>query len=362
MSQRTGQAASNKVDTSVDFKILGPMAVVDGATRLSIGGPKPRTVLAMLIAYGGRPVSNDVIAQAVYGDDTSGRTRRRVQTYVSTLRSVVGDMISKDGNGWALRTGRSQVDALRFEDMYESVRGSQDLAPEAAAKILREALSLWRGHPYVDIEAHGLLDAELARLGELRVAVQAARIDADLASGRDADLIGEIEGFVAEHPYLERLRAQHMLALYRAGRQREALGSYHQMRSLLIADLGVDPTPELQSLERRILDQDSTLDVSPRRLIQKKAVLVADRVTRSSWPGYQSPSGRPCSRTRIRRSRVSSKLSPVEQFSMPAPPPMRYSTVSARPFRRPRRSPFDSRARACGWRSTSGMWSCQSMR
>ncbi|MGD2061733.1 MAG: BTAD domain-containing putative transcriptional regulator, partial [Acidimicrobiia bacterium] len=129
---------------------------------------------------------------------------------------------------------------------------------------------------YADIEAHGALDGEIHRLSELRVAAQAARIDADLALGRDADLVGEIEAHIAEHPYSERFRAQHMLALYRAGRQQEALRSYEQMRTLLLEELGIDPTPDLQDLERRILDQDESLRVVPTQTIQRRAVLVAD--------------------------------------------------------------------------------------
>ncbi|MCZ6504509.1 MAG: BTAD domain-containing putative transcriptional regulator, partial [Actinobacteria bacterium] len=267
---------SRRFETSVEFNALGPVTVTDGADSLNIGGPKQRTVLAMLIAHAGRPVSNDLIAQAVYGEDRPERGRRTVQTYVSTLRSIVGDVVVKDGRGWSLRVDRDQIDTLRFEDLYESVRDADNLEPESIATVLRDALSLWRGHPYDDIEAHGLLEAEVTRLDELRVAVQAARIDADLAAGRDADLIGEIEALLFEYPYQERIRAQHMTALYRAGRQKEALRSYGQIRSLLLEELGVDPNQELQSLEQRILEQDSSLDVAPRRSIQKRAILVAD--------------------------------------------------------------------------------------
>jgi DNA-binding SARP family transcriptional activator/serine/threonine protein kinase/WD40 repeat protein len=276
MSRNTETKTSRKVRTSVEFNVLGPVTVVVGPEVLNIGGPKQRTVLAMLIANLGRPVPTDAIVDAVYGDEAPDRGRRRVQTYVSTLRSIVGDVIVKEGRGWTLRVDRSQIDACRFEDLYESVHSGAGATPEASARLLREALALWRGHPYADIESHGVLEAEVAHLNELRVAAQAARIDADLASGRHSDLIGEIEGLIAEHPYLERLRAQHMLALYRAGRQREALRSYEDIRRLLVDELGVDPTPELRDLEQRILEQDESLAISPKRQIQTKAVLVAD--------------------------------------------------------------------------------------
>ena len=260
----------------MEFNVLGPVTVVDGADSLDIGGPKQRAVLAMLIAHAGRPVSADAMVEAVYAEDTSGRARRRIQTYVSTLRSVMGDVIAKERGGWSLRVDREAVDALRFEDMYESVRDAEDLAPEAVAEVLRDALALWRGHPYSDIETNGELDAETTRLRELRVAVQAARIDNDLAAGRHADLIGEIESLLVEHPYLERFRAHHMLALYRAGRQKEALRSYEQMRHLLVEELGVDPTEELRDLEHRILEQDESLRLTTRKVVQRKALVVVD--------------------------------------------------------------------------------------
>jgi len=258
------------------FSILGPIRVTDGERLLNIGGPKQRTVLAILIAGGGRAVSSDVIAEAVYGDELPGRYRRNIQTYVSTLRSVVGDAITKDGDGWVFHAETPQVDALEFEEIYRSVADDADLDPGTAGSILRKALALWRGHPFADVEAHGLLSAEVARLNELRVTARSARIDADLASGRSIDLIGEIEGLLTQHPYNERFRAQHMIALYRAGRQKDALGSFAAMRATLVEELGLDPTRELQQLERRILDQDPTLDLPSPRTIEIKSVLVAD--------------------------------------------------------------------------------------
>ena len=257
----------------IEFRVLGPLVVEVAGELPKLGGPKQRGVLAMLIAHHGRPLTTETIVQAVYGEDAPARRRRTVQTYVSMLRSIVGDVIVKRGSGWLLDVPRESVDAARFEDLYESSRAME---PEAAAGVLREALALWRGHPYADVESHGLLTAEVTRLGELRLSAQEARIEADLRAGRDADLVGEIEGLLVEHPYRERFRAQHMLALYRAGRQREALRSYQQMRDLLVDELGVDPTPELRDLEQRILEQDESLVLAPLRSISRRAVLVAD--------------------------------------------------------------------------------------
>ena len=210
----------------------------------------------------------DAIGQAVYGDDASTRSRRAVQTYVSSLRSVVGEVIAKEGAAWSLVVDRAAVDVSRFEDLYESAR---DLGADAASEVLSEALAMWRGDPYSGIEAHGFLDGEITRLVGLRIGVQQARIDADLESGRDSALAGELEALVADHPYQERFRAQHMLALYRAGRQGEALRSYRQMREFLVDELGVDPAPELQQLEQRILEQDDSLLLTPQRSTSSRA-------------------------------------------------------------------------------------------
>ena len=246
----------------VEFHVLGPVTVTSGSESLRIGGLKQRTVAAMLIARSGQSLTADVLARAVYGDEVPERSRRLIQTYVSTLRSIVGDVISKDGDGWTLTVDRADVDAIRFHDMYES---ANSLAPQDAAAVLQDALSIWRGVPYSDVEAHGELDSEITRLVELRLTVLQARIDADLESGRHGDVIGELEALVAEHPYQERFRAQHMLALYRSGRQRESLRSYGQIRDVLVDELGVDPSPELQELERRILEQDELLLASASR-------------------------------------------------------------------------------------------------
>ena len=273
----TGFAANpvRKLDSDVRFGVLGELTVTAG-TALHLGGPKQRTVLAMLIAHADHPVSVDSIIEAVWGDDAAPNARRIVQTYVATLRGELGDVIVKSGSGWRLDADRELIDACSFEDLYNSARDMAVTNPQRASVALREALAMWRGYPYADVEAHGLLDGEISRLTELRSAAQATRIEADLALGRDADLVGEIEALMAEHPYSERFRVQAMLALYRAGRQQEALRSYQHMRELLLEELGIDPTPELQELERRILEQDESLRLAPAQTIQRRAVLVAD--------------------------------------------------------------------------------------
>lgn len=258
------------------FKVLGPVTAADGDGPVRLGSTKQRTVLAMLIAGGGRQVSIDSIIDAVWGDAPIANAKRNVQTYIATLRSIVGGAIVREGNGWRLVAEREDVDALAFEDRYESARTIVESNPERASVTLREALALWSGHPYADIESHGSLDAEIARLTELRVAALAARLGADLALGRDADLIGEIEVLLAQHPYSERFRGLHMLALYRAGRQQESLQSYRDLRSTLLDELGVEPIPELKALELQILEQDPALGLSPVHRAATRAIVVVD--------------------------------------------------------------------------------------
>lgn len=238
------------------LQVLGPVAASVDGEPLTLGGIKQRTVLAVLLARRPRPVSADALAEAVWGDELPDRARRRVQTYVSTLRSIVGDVVEKQGDGWSLTVAADDIDAARFEHLYQSSIGQE---PEAAAELLGQALSLWRGPPYAEVEANGELDAEVTRLIQLRATVLHARIEADLDRGRHAELIGELESLIGEHPYHEQFRAQHVLALYRSGRQRDALRSFAELRERLVDELGVDPSPELQELERRILDHDADL-------------------------------------------------------------------------------------------------------
>ena len=271
------QVLQSSVDApELQFRVLGPLSATLDGVGLNLGGEKQRTVLAMLLARQGAPVSADALIQAVWGDDAADRAGRTLQTYVSALRSVLGGRIERAGSGWRIEVDRGSVDAEMFEATYERARATLDDDPSHTAEALRAALALWTGHAFADTEAHGELDPEIVRLSELRSAALALRIDADLGAGRDADLIGELETLVAQNPYSERFRAQHMLALYRAGRQQEALRSAREIRELLVEELGVDPTNELQQLEQQILEQDPELDAPGHAAVQTRAVLVVD--------------------------------------------------------------------------------------
>ncbi len=243
-------------------------------SRVAIGGRKQRGVLAMLIAAGGRPVSVDVLLLATYGDDASPGGKATLQTYVSNLRRTLGDVIVHQGDAYRLDCVGATIDARMFEDLCARAAAIED--PERTSEVLREALSVWRGHPFADIEANGHLDGEITRLSEMRVSAVELRIDADMRAGRDREVVGELDALTVEYPYRESLRALHMLALYRCGRQAEALRAYARTREVLVEGLGIDPSPDLQALERQILVHDHALLISVAPTVQRRAVLVAD--------------------------------------------------------------------------------------
>ncbi|MEY2583135.1 MAG: hypothetical protein QOE09_2984 [Ilumatobacteraceae bacterium] len=263
------------------YRVLGPLDVVadDGEVQL-VGGPKQRTVLAVLIAAAGRAVSVDRLLQAMYGEDAAPSNRATMHTYVSNLRRTLGDVVVRQGDGYVLRSTGSTTDAAEFEDAYRAATAL--VAPDEVAGGLRDALLMWRGHPYADVEGHGSFDGEITRLNEVRLTALEARIDADMRAGRHREVVAELDALTVEHPFRENLRAMHMLALYRSGRQSEALRAYGRTRTALVEGLGIDPSPQLQEMERRILVQDRTLMVTVGPTVQRRAVLVVD--VDGPWP------------------------------------------------------------------------------
>lgn len=227
----------------MEFRILGPLEVVDGNWTIDVHGGKPRALLLALLQRPGETVSTDRLIDELWGDEPPETAQNTLQVYVSQLRRSLGpDSIKRRTTGYALIADRAQIDLARFEDLVESAR---DADPHTAAGKLREALALWRGAP----------EADAPRLEELRLAALEARIDADLAVGRHAELVAELQQLVADEPLRERPRAQLMLALYRSGRQADALAEYAKARETLAQELGVEPGPELQRAQRAILAQ-----------------------------------------------------------------------------------------------------------
>ena len=258
----------------VDYRVLGPLEVLAGDAAITLGGPKQRGVIAVLVAVAGQPVPVDTLLQAIYGEDASPTSRATLHTYVSNLRHLLGDVIVRQGDAYLLDCTDATIDAALFEQAYRDAI-AMDGADDVASR-LRDALAMWRGHPYADVETHGYLDGEITRLSELRLSALEARIDADLKEGRHSEVVAELEALTVEHPYREHLQAMHMLALYRSGRQAEALRAFGRTREVLVEGLGIDPTAELKELERRILAQDRALLASVGPKVLRRAVLVAD--------------------------------------------------------------------------------------
>jgi DNA-binding SARP family transcriptional activator len=257
-----------------DYRVLGRLEVRVGGALVSLGGRKQRGVLAVLVAAAGRPVSVDALLLAIHGEEASPGGKATLHTYVSNLRRTLGDVVVRHGDAYALDCAEATIDAALFEAACLRAAAIDD--SERASRRLRVALSLWRGPAYADIEANGLLDGEITRLSEMRLAALESRIDADMRSGRHREVVGELDGLTVEYPYHERFRALHMLALYRCGRQAEALRAYARTRQMLIETLGIDPSPELQDVERRILAQDRALLISIGPTVQRKAFVVPD--------------------------------------------------------------------------------------
>jgi len=257
----------------VIIRVLGPIDVVADGQPVVLGGQKQRTVLALLVASAGTAVSSDSLIQGVWGDDAPSGVRRSLSTYLSNLRSELGDVILRQGTGYVLDIDRAAVDAYAFEDM---VAAASDLNPEEASEMLRDGLAMWRGYPYADVDAYMALDAEASRLNDLRMVALEKRIDADLDAGHHREVIGELEALTSEYPLRERFRAQQMIALFRSGRQAEALRAYQVTRQYLGSELGIDPSSELRDLEQRILDQDSTLIDAGDPTIVQRAILVIE--------------------------------------------------------------------------------------
>ncbi|MFL5797764.1 MAG: protein kinase domain-containing protein [Actinomycetota bacterium] len=242
--------------------VLGPLEVMNAAGPISLGGPKQRVVLANLAVRANAVVSAETLIDQLWGDEPPESAKNTLQTYISHLRKALGpERIEGRPPGYVLHLAPHELDATQFERLLGEARAA-DGQPARVATILREALALWRGSAFADLAVEGSLAGEIARLEELRLGAIEERISADLASGRHADLIGELEGLTREHPLRERLWAHLMLALYRSGRQADALAAFGRARELLAEELGVDPSPELQRLQERILKQDPDLEVT----------------------------------------------------------------------------------------------------
>lgn len=251
----------------MEFRILGPLEVLREGEPLSLGGPRDRALLAMLVSHSGEAVSADRLIEALWGDDLPGDPRHALHAGVSRLRRVLHDgagaqdLLVRRPSGYALDIRSEQVDAARFVQLVAAARRHEEPARRAAA--LEEALSLWRGEALAEVADRSWAQQEIIRLEEIRLGAVEDEIEAHLALGRHGEVLGRLRSLIAEHPLRERLRGQLMLALYRAGRQADALAAYEATRRDLAEELGVDPGPDLQRLHQTLLRQDSSLDWTP---------------------------------------------------------------------------------------------------
>jgi DNA-binding SARP family transcriptional activator len=310
----------------MEYRILGPLEVLDDGRPLALGGTRQRALLAVFLLHPNEVVSTDRLLDDLWGEHPPESGPKAVQVAVSQLRKALQATPDGDGvlvtraPGYVLRVRDGELDRERFDRLVE--RASEEPDPKTRAAMLREALELWRGPPLADLTYEPFAQPAIARLEEARLAALEERIDADLALGRHSALVGELDELVARHPLRERLRAQLMLALYRSGRQADALAAYQEGRRTLIDGLGVEPGLDLRKLQKQILDHD------PRWALFGRSVHLSARGPRrdgAAVPWWSSVASSP---RRLRSSRRSSS---------------RAARAPSRSSWRPTRSPWSTR-------------------
>lgn len=256
------------------FGILGALEVIDGDSQLPVRSVKQQALLALLLCRAGTVVHTDVLIDALWGPEAGelGSTRLRLQLH--RLRRILGarEVIVRRSSGYALHAPAEAVDAHRFERfVFDGRRHLAAGRVSEASQLLHSALRLWRGPALHGLEDTPLLHQEATRLNEERLAALGDCIDADLRLARHADLIGELSVLVKEYPLQERFRGQLMIALYRAGRQADALQAYRDGRRYLTENLGLEPSADLRRLELAILTSDASLSGAPRGHVRRHA-------------------------------------------------------------------------------------------
>jgi DNA-binding SARP family transcriptional activator len=282
------------MSAALTVRMLGPLQVERDGQPVALGGRAQRALLARLLLDTGRTVPASRLVEDLWGENAPASASKMVQIYVSMLRKVLpeGVLVTRPP-GYAIELPREAIDLSSFEDLRRA--GQAALAagsPARAVEMLRQALALWRGpalgefdEPFATIESR--------RLEELHLASLEDRIDAELQLGRHGALVAELHALVAHHPLRERLRGQLMLALYGSGRQADALAEYHRVREVLRGDLGIEPSPALRELERRILQQDPMLDVPAARPRRRVHAVDGEAAVRQGVVRWSSPFASP---------------------------------------------------------------------
>jgi DNA-binding SARP family transcriptional activator len=239
----------------VEFRILGPLEIESDRGPVVVGGQRQRAVLAILLLEAGRVVSTDRLVDLLWGESAPPAALPSLQNAISRLRRELGtDLLETRPPGYVLHVSPDRIDARRFEQQLRDARRAK---PEQRREQLQRALSLWRGPVLAEFAFERFAQAEILRLEELRLVALEERIAADLELGRHGDVVGELEALVAEHPMRETFRRQHMVALYRSGRQADALAAYQDVRTRFVEELGIEPGPELKRLQSEILRHES---------------------------------------------------------------------------------------------------------
>jgi DNA-binding SARP family transcriptional activator len=252
----------------MEFRLVGPVEVVRDDGPLPLRGPKQRALLALLLLHANEALSRDHLVDALWGEQPPATAQKALQVYVSQLRKLIEPerLLETTPTGYRLLLEPGQLDVDRFEALLGEARSASAEGDAAeASRLFAMALSLWRGPALADLAYEPFAQSEISRLEELRVAALEGRIEAELQLGRHSELTAELEALSGEHPLREHLRGLLMLALYRSGRQAEALDVYQDARRVLVEELGIEPGRELRELEQAILRQDPALDLAPTR-------------------------------------------------------------------------------------------------
>jgi DNA-binding SARP family transcriptional activator/tetratricopeptide (TPR) repeat protein len=259
-----------ELDHGMEVRLLGLVEVGVDGRALALGGSKQRAVLAMLALRANTPVSVDQLVEGLWGEQPPRSAPKMVQSYVSQLRKLLdgrsGRIVTR-GRGYELRLPEDSVDALRFERLVAAAERDEGIS----LGIALEALSLWRGPPLDDLADEPFAAGEIRRLEELWVRARELALDDSLAAGEHAAVVGELQELIVRHPLRERLHEQLMLALYRCGRQAEALKAYRRARAVLVDEVGVEPGPALRQLHEAILKQDPALDLRSAQPVEEPA-------------------------------------------------------------------------------------------
>lgn len=257
----------------IDVRLLGPIEVRRGGRAIDVPGGRARALLTILALQAGQAIPAERLIDTLWGEEVPATAKTVLQGFVSKLRKALGtDVLETAGNSYRLAVPRGAIDANRFHDL---VKAARDLDGDERRAMLDQALDLWRGPALADVAYEPFAQAAIATLEEHRLAARETLIDAQLDDGSHAELVPQLEELIAENPYREHLREQLMLALYRAGRQADALEAYQRARQTLIDELGLEPGPVLRMLHERILKQDPALDARARS--------VTHRAETSTW-------------------------------------------------------------------------------